>query len=116
MVCTKEAPLAERALGVLEVLLRGQRDYEPDLCAKLRPALLQALQRLSVENAGQGLGQGDTEQGKRDKLTQGEYIISAVLKKYPLQNYFDPKICAEFIATAKWPKFIETYEMKNGKT
>lgn len=78
MICTREAPLAQRALGVLEMLLRGQRDYEPDLCAQLRPALLQAVQRLSVENIGHGLGQGDTEQGKRDKLTQGEYIISTV--------------------------------------
>lgn len=65
MLCTREAPLAERALGVLEVLLRGQRDYEVDLCAKLRPALLQALQRLSVENMGHGLTQGHTQQGKR---------------------------------------------------
>ncbi|XP_071330454.1 meiosis inhibitor protein 1 isoform X3 [Trachinotus anak] len=60
MLCTREAPLAERALGVLEVLLSGQRHYEVDLCANLRPALLQALQRLSVENGG--LGQGRTEQ------------------------------------------------------
>lgn len=67
MLCTREAPLAERALGVLEVLLRGQRDYEADLCTNLRPALLQALQRLSVENMDHGLGQGHTAQGKRHK-------------------------------------------------
>ncbi|XP_029293654.1 LOW QUALITY PROTEIN: meiosis inhibitor protein 1 [Cottoperca gobio] len=54
MVCTREAPLAGRALGVLEVLLRSQRDYEADLCANLRPALLQALQKHSVENMGHG--------------------------------------------------------------
>ncbi|XP_056258641.1 meiosis inhibitor protein 1 isoform X2 [Seriola aureovittata] len=60
MLCTREAPLAERALRVLEVLLSGRRHYEKDLCANLRPALLQALQRLSVENMG--LGQGRTEQ------------------------------------------------------
>lgn len=65
MICTREAPLAERALGVLEVFLRGQSDYEVDLCAQLGPALLQALQRLSVENVGHGLGQGRNEQGKR---------------------------------------------------
>nr|XP_020513548.1 meiosis inhibitor protein 1 [Labrus bergylta] len=52
MVCTREAPLAERALRVLDLLLRGQRDYEADLCANLKPTLLQALQRLSVENMG----------------------------------------------------------------
>ncbi|XP_040918945.1 meiosis inhibitor protein 1-like [Toxotes jaculatrix] len=62
MLCTREGPLAQRALGVLEVLLRGQRDYELDLCTKLRPALLQALQRLSVENVGHGLEQGGTKQ------------------------------------------------------
>ncbi|KAM6966575.1 meiosis inhibitor protein 1 [Tautogolabrus adspersus] len=52
MVCTREAPLAERALRVLDLLLRGQRQYEADLCANLRPTLLQALQRLSMENMG----------------------------------------------------------------
>ncbi|KAK9535506.1 hypothetical protein VZT92_007882 [Zoarces viviparus] len=62
MVCTREAALAGRALSVLEVVLRGQRDYEADLCAHLRPALLQALQRLSVDNMGHGLGQGHTAQ------------------------------------------------------
>ncbi|XP_037648034.1 meiosis inhibitor protein 1 isoform X3 [Sebastes umbrosus] len=62
MVCTREVPLAERALAVLEVLLRGQRHYEADLCADLRPALLQALQRHSVENMSHGLGQGHTAQ------------------------------------------------------
>ncbi|XP_006798004.1 meiosis inhibitor protein 1 isoform X2 [Neolamprologus brichardi] len=50
MVCTREAPLAERVLGVLEVLLGGQRGYNINLCTKLRPALLQALQRVSVVN------------------------------------------------------------------
>nr|XP_033501775.1 meiosis inhibitor protein 1 [Epinephelus lanceolatus] len=62
MVCTRETPLAGRALAVLEVLLRAQRDYEADLCTNLRLALLQALQRLSVENMGHGLGQGHTAQ------------------------------------------------------
>ncbi|XP_067333647.1 meiosis inhibitor protein 1 [Channa argus] len=62
MVCTREDPLAERALGVLEVLLRGQREYEPDVCAKLRPALLQAVQRISVQNVGHGLGERHTDQ------------------------------------------------------
>ncbi len=71
-MCTREAPLAGRALRVLEVLLHGQRHYEADLCANLRPALLQALQRLSVENMDHGLGQGQghTVQGKRHKLKE----------------------------------------------
>ncbi|CAB1449916.1 unnamed protein product, partial [Pleuronectes platessa] len=60
MLCTREPPLAERALGVLQVLLGGRRDYEVDLCAK--PRLLQALQRFSVEVQGHGLGQGHTTQ------------------------------------------------------
>ncbi|XP_005468492.1 meiosis inhibitor protein 1 isoform X5 [Oreochromis niloticus] len=54
MVCTREAPLAERVLGVLEVLLGGQRDYNINLCTNLRPALLQALQRVSVVNTDHG--------------------------------------------------------------
>ncbi|TNN58495.1 Meiosis inhibitor protein 1 [Liparis tanakae] len=62
MVCTREATLAGRALAVLEVFIRGQRDYEADLCADLMPALLQAIQRLSVENMGPGLGKGPTAQ------------------------------------------------------
>lgn len=74
MVCTREATLAGQALWVLEVLLRVQREYEADLCANLRPALLQALQRLNVESMGHGLGQGPTAQGKRHKCTETEYI------------------------------------------
>ncbi|XP_058509354.1 meiosis inhibitor protein 1 isoform X1 [Solea solea] len=62
MLCTREAPLAERALGVLEVQLCGKREYEVDLCSRLRPALLQALQRFSVENVGHVLGEGHTKQ------------------------------------------------------
>ncbi|XP_026021468.1 meiosis inhibitor protein 1 isoform X3 [Astatotilapia calliptera] len=57
MVCTREAPLAERVLGVLEVLLGGQRGYNINLCTKLRPALLQALQRVSVVNTDHGFEQ-----------------------------------------------------------
>ncbi|KAM8724342.1 meiosis inhibitor protein 1 [Acanthopagrus schlegelii] len=62
MVCTREAPLAERALEVLEVFLCSQRDYEADLCTNLRPALLQALQGFSVENMGHRFGQEHTAQ------------------------------------------------------
>ncbi|KAM3864405.1 meiosis inhibitor protein 1 [Diretmus argenteus] len=63
MVSTRGAPLAQRALGVLRVFLQGRRSCEADLCALLRPALLQVLQRLSGEYS-QGPGQehsaGDT--------------------------------------------------------
>ncbi|XP_030592443.1 meiosis inhibitor protein 1 isoform X2 [Archocentrus centrarchus] len=62
MVCTKEAPLAERILGVLEVILGGQRDYKADLCTYLRPALLRALQRVSVEDINHGFEQGHAAQ------------------------------------------------------
>ncbi|KAK5885383.1 hypothetical protein CesoFtcFv8_019095 [Champsocephalus esox] len=62
MVCSREPPLAGRALGVLEVLLRAQRDFESDLCFSLRPAVLQALQRHSVESMGNGLSQGHAAQ------------------------------------------------------
>ncbi|XP_072225368.1 meiosis inhibitor protein 1 [Leuresthes tenuis] len=60
MVCTREAPLAERVLGVLEVLLHSQRQSITDFCTSLRPALLQALQRINVENRAHGLAQGHT--------------------------------------------------------
>nr|XP_046270421.1 meiosis inhibitor protein 1-like isoform X4 [Scatophagus argus] len=62
IVCNREAPLSMRALRVLEALLCGRRDYEADLCTSLRPALLQALQRLNMENMGHGLGHGQTAQ------------------------------------------------------
>ncbi|XP_071060008.1 meiosis inhibitor protein 1 [Pseudochaenichthys georgianus] len=62
MVSSREPPLAGRALGVLEVLLRAQRDFESDLCFSLRPAVLQALQRHSVESMGNGLSQGHAAQ------------------------------------------------------
>ncbi|XP_034568001.1 meiosis inhibitor protein 1-like isoform X2 [Notolabrus celidotus] len=62
MVCTREALLAERALGVLEVVVHSQREYDADLCTNLRPVLLQALQRLSLENMRHRLGQGHSEQ------------------------------------------------------
>ncbi|XP_075310508.1 meiosis inhibitor protein 1 [Odontesthes bonariensis] len=60
MVSTREAPLAERVLAVLEVVLHGQRQSITDFCTSLRPALLQALQRINVENMAHGLGQGHT--------------------------------------------------------
>ncbi|XP_054616715.1 meiosis inhibitor protein 1 isoform X1 [Dunckerocampus dactyliophorus] len=62
MVCTREAAFAERALSVLTVLLDGHSDFEADLCTSLKTALLQALQRLSVESMGHGHGQNHTEE------------------------------------------------------
>ncbi|XP_062421844.1 meiosis inhibitor protein 1 [Pungitius pungitius] len=61
MVCSREADLAGRALAVLEAVISSQRDYDADLCANLRPALLQALKMLSV-NMSQELGLGHTAQ------------------------------------------------------
>ncbi|XP_041830277.1 meiosis inhibitor protein 1 isoform X2 [Melanotaenia boesemani] len=58
MVSSREAALAERVLGVLEVVLNSQRRCITDLCANLRPALLQELQRIGVENMAHGLGHG----------------------------------------------------------
>ncbi|KAM9784132.1 meiosis inhibitor protein 1 [Syngnathus typhle] len=54
IVCTREVSLAERAMSVLMALLDGQSDFEADLCTSLKPALLQALQKLSVESHVQG--------------------------------------------------------------
>ncbi|CAL8273948.1 unnamed protein product [Lota lota] len=50
MVCTSEVLLAERAVGVLEVLLRDRGRCGEALSGLLRPALLQALQRASLED------------------------------------------------------------------
>ncbi|XP_061701524.1 meiosis inhibitor protein 1 isoform X2 [Syngnathoides biaculeatus] len=57
IVCTREASLAERAMSVLMILLDGHSDFEADMCSSLKPALLQALQRLSVENIAHVHGQ-----------------------------------------------------------
>ncbi|RVE69171.1 hypothetical protein OJAV_G00075090 [Oryzias javanicus] len=56
MVSSGEAPLSERALGVLEFILQHQQESTAELGLKLGPALLQALQRISVESMGQGQG------------------------------------------------------------
>jgi len=99
-VCTREATLAGRALAVLEVFIRGQRDYEADLCADLMPALLQAIQRLSVGNMGLGLGKEPTAQGKRHKHRIYIYLFRSIGEK-PVasleKTYFEVK--AEFNAT-----------------
>lgn len=66
MVCNREAPLAGRALGVLEAVLSNQKDYKPDFCISLRLALLQVLQRLNMETMAHELGKGHTAQGMCD--------------------------------------------------
>ncbi|CAG5897470.1 unnamed protein product [Menidia menidia] len=58
MVSTREVPLAERVLGVLEVLLHDQRQCITSICTNLGPALLQVLQRINLESMAHGLGQG----------------------------------------------------------
>nr|XP_046187011.1 meiosis inhibitor protein 1-like isoform X4 [Oncorhynchus gorbuscha] len=55
MVCTREAPLAERAVEVLGSFLQGRRGCKAGLCTLLRPTLLQVLQRLGLESS-QGTG------------------------------------------------------------
>lgn len=87
MVCSREASLAGRALAVLEALICRQRDYDADLCANLRPALLQALKMLSV-NMGQELGQGHTAQGRIHKHTSYKYItIKAIHEASPEKTF-----------------------------
>lgn len=61
MVSSREAPLLERALGVLEFILQHRQERTAELCLKLGPALLQALQQISVESMSQG--QGSNAQG-----------------------------------------------------
>lgn len=65
MVVGREAPVAEHVLHVLKVLLLGQREIATDLCTSLRPALLQALQWISVDNVANGLGQGHAAAGTK---------------------------------------------------
>ncbi|CDQ76493.1 unnamed protein product [Oncorhynchus mykiss] len=55
MVCTSEAPLAERAVEVLGSFLQGRRSCKAGMCTLLRPTLLQVLQRLGLESS-QGTG------------------------------------------------------------
>lgn len=57
-LCTGEARLAGRALGALEALLSRPRNYDDNLSARLKSASLQALQRLSMDNVGPGIGPG----------------------------------------------------------
>ncbi|XP_041719338.2 meiosis inhibitor protein 1 isoform X2 [Coregonus clupeaformis] len=55
MVCTREFPLAERAVEVLGSFLQGRQGCKAGLCVLLRPTLLQVLQRLGLESS-QGTG------------------------------------------------------------
>ncbi|XP_053708879.1 meiosis inhibitor protein 1 isoform X6 [Synchiropus splendidus] len=59
MVCTREELLAKRALEILEAFLHSERDYEENMCTILKPLLLQALQRLSIETVS--IQQGKTK-------------------------------------------------------
>ncbi|XP_055009057.1 meiosis inhibitor protein 1 [Boleophthalmus pectinirostris] len=62
MVCTRETGLAKRALKVLEVFLSSHTHYKAELCTNLGPALLQVFQKLSFEEVGHELGQGNITQ------------------------------------------------------
>ncbi|KAM4534550.1 meiosis inhibitor protein 1 [Fundulus diaphanus] len=76
-----EAPLAEHVLDVLRTLLLGQREFVADLCTSLRPALLQVLQRISVDNMANGLGQAHAAAAKS---------LPVVLKLLCLTQTSDP--------------------------
>ncbi|KAJ0058225.1 hypothetical protein NL108_009102, partial [Boleophthalmus pectinirostris] len=65
MVCTRETGLAKRALKVLEVFLSSHTHYKAELCTNLGPALLQVFQKLSFEEVGHELGQGNITQAVR---------------------------------------------------
>lgn len=64
MVCTRETCLAERALRVLEVFLSCEKESKAELCTNLEPALLQTLQKLSVEELGHDPKEGNITQVK----------------------------------------------------
>lgn len=67
MVCTREAPLAERAVEVLGSFLRG---CKAGLCTLLRPTLLQLLQRLGLESS-----QGTGGEEKNESIPLFIYIV-----------------------------------------
>uniref|UniRef100_A0A3Q2NZ69 Meiotic double-stranded break formation protein 1 n=1 Tax=Fundulus heteroclitus TaxID=8078 RepID=A0A3Q2NZ69_FUNHE len=81
MAVRGEAPLAEHVLDVLRTLLLGQREFVADLCTSLRPALLQVLQRISVDNMANGLGQAHAAAAKS---------LPVVLKLLCLTQTSDP--------------------------
>ncbi|XP_036004596.1 meiosis inhibitor protein 1 isoform X2 [Fundulus heteroclitus] len=81
MAVSGEAPLAEHVLDVLRTLLLGQREFVADLCTSLRPALLQVLQRISVDNMANGLGQAHAAAAKS---------LPVVLKLLCLTQTSDP--------------------------
>lgn len=93
MVCTREAPLAERVLSVLEVLLGGQRGYNINLCTKLRPALLQALQRVSVVNTDHGFEQEYSAQGKKHRA----YIVTPLASSKQNSLYRNQRNCGSIV-------------------
>lgn len=93
MVCTREAPLAERVLGVLEVLLGGQRGYNINLCTKLRPALLQSLQRVSVVNTDHGFEQEYSAQGKKHRA----YIVTPLASSKQNNLYRNQRNCGSIV-------------------
>lgn len=76
MVCTREAPLAERAVEVLGSFLQGRRGCKASLCTLLRPTLLQLLQRLGLESI-----QGTGGEEKNESIPLFRYIV--YLYNYP---------------------------------
>lgn len=77
MVCTREAAPARRALGVLELVLRGQREMETDLCDSLKAAVLQVLQRISAVSMSQEhAAEGDRCQATQTHSVFGNKLLS----------------------------------------
>ncbi|XP_015248897.1 PREDICTED: meiosis inhibitor protein 1 [Cyprinodon variegatus] len=60
MVVSGEAPVSKHVLEVLKALLLGQREFVTELCTSLKPALLLAMQKISVDSMANGQGKGPT--------------------------------------------------------
>lgn len=98
MVCNREAPLAGRSLGVLEAALSSQKSYNRDLCASLNLALLQVLQRLSMEN---DFDKGHTAQGMYETTHWGYSIRCVIFKSVEYEGYIQIQILF-FIQDILW--------------
>ncbi|XP_016895773.1 meiosis inhibitor protein 1 isoform X1 [Cynoglossus semilaevis] len=88
MLFVRQPPLADRAYAVLELLLQGERKYELDLCAKVRPVLLKALRQFSLEMAGRALGE------RRPKETVNS--LPLVLKLLCVTQATDPPLTSSY--------------------
>lgn len=73
--------MAERALRVLEVFLSCEKESKAELCTNLKPALLQTLQKLSVEELGHDPKEGNITQGKKKSHFNISLLVYNLLRR-----------------------------------